>query len=624
MKATYTWFFKHIILNKFWLTCFGLFWGVLVQVVLYCNEPSKFTLQAGIEFVLVISSVIVALIIFYKPSFTNLITKKIIDNDYNLVLGLSSISKKLLDDAINESKENEEYVLVDQKFTEFQSDYYIKSGIGLINCDSFDLIDTPEMFKNFHKLKRVFISLGQDRLNIELAIKIIDVFLKKLNTDHPPAIKVIVHIENRALHELFLQNVLYKIKLGKDHETKIDIQIFSFYEEVCRKLFEEHSLESKDNQVINSNDDYEIVIVGDGFLTHELIYFIGTQAVFPNQNQLTINLVHPNAGLIKQNILNLFNGILNTINLKAYELDPNTFDFYVNDLWHSPKLSRVYLSDLNEDTNIERAIGLFNKTYFEKAIDGNLKVEVFFAAFNSKKIELILKNNIQSFANFYSFGQIDNLNLSKALLGNIYDQIAKAINLNHKNDYSSNKLISNKDSVWFESNYFDRESSKAQARHISIKLKALGLKIVHCKDESRDQLLKDNKKLLNSVLMREHEKKFSNDIDLYSNFESSEVAIKLDSDFLAELKNFSVSDLSLFQKVVNSEHERWCAYHFINGWSYSNIKDKKLRRHDCLTPLMNFNEKQMQTVLYDIHAVIYIPSYLADMNYKIVKNRYWK
>lgn len=76
---------------------------------------------------------------------------------------------------------------------------------------------------------------------------------------------------------------------------------------------------------------------------------------------------------------------------------------------------------------------------------------------------------------------------------------------------------------------------------------------------------------------------------------------------------------TLFEKLIRCEHNRWNAFHYLNGWKYAPQKDKKSKRHSCLKPLEEFVEPDLQiTVLYDIYSILYIPNYLANIGYQLI------
>jgi hypothetical protein len=79
------------------------------------------------------------------------------------------------------------------------------------------------------------IALGDDQKNIDFAIKLIDHIQ---GTNNKIEKRLIVHIENSELKELFNLNFLNLYDLNK---AKIDIKTFSYFEECSNDLFEKYS-----------------------------------------------------------------------------------------------------------------------------------------------------------------------------------------------------------------------------------------------------------------------------------------------------------------------------------------------------------------------------------------------
>ena len=85
-----------------------------------------------------------------------------------------------------------------------------------------------------------------------------------------------------------------------------------------------------------------------------------------------------------------------------------------------------------------------------------------------------------------------------------------------------------------------------------------------------------------------------------------------------EIKYLPLEYKTLFEKLIECEHERWNAFHYINGWEFSEEKNKGKKLHNCLKSIRDFKEKELQiTILYDIYSILYLPNYLASAGYEI-------
>ena len=76
---------------------------------------------------------------------------------------------------------------------------------------------------------------------------------------------------------------------------------------------------------------------------------------------------------------------------------------------------------------------------------------------------------------------------------------------------------------------------------------------------------------------------------------------------------------TLFDKIVRSEHNRWNAFHYLNGWNYNSQRNDDAKEHDCLQPIESFDtDAKKETYQYDIQALLFMPYYLAYSGFEIV------
>jgi len=255
-----------------------------------------------------------------------------------------------------------------------------------------------------------------------------------------------------------------------------------------------------------------------------------------------------------------------------------------------------------------------------------MKTRISFALFHAYKMSSKIDADKSSFKQFYSFGDVKAICTRDGLMDEKDDLLAKLIHKGYAEEYDPDFLYDLKDEKTFEgidkkwydaSKLSDKLSSKAQSKHISMKLKALGLRYKKS-EKSPQELLEQNRNLL--------DRKLKDDRDI----------LGLDNDFLQkyskqlpklwedknsiEIKYFPKEYTSMFEKLIRAEHNRWNAFHYLNGWTFNEVKSKPKKQHDCLKPLAEFNKHELQlTVIYDIYAILYIPNYLANAGFKIIK-----
>lgn len=212
--------------------------------------------------------------------------------------------------------------------------------------------------------------------------------------------------------------------------------------------------------------------------------------------------------------------------------------------------------------------------------------------------------------------------------------IAKLIHNGYGDEFKRENLSlieSDLNTKWFKiDKYSDRLSNIAQTKHLNIKLQALGLtkeKSSDCKqtilnnnikifDEVLDKLLQDDyKKIKVSSLKEFYEKIHKASLEFNNFYKNPRESYKV----IYFPKEFQ----TIFEKLIESEHERWNAYHYINGWEYIDAekKDKDKKLHHCLKQISKFDKDYLKmTFLYDVYSILYIPNYLANAGFEIKIN----
>ena len=568
-------------------------------------------LSNSLEFASIISASTIAILLYFKDVINLHIVKKISDNQHTVIFGLGEFSSTLLE---NEVLSNNRYIVFEKNIQNDKIEYFRKYGLGVVEGDALSSVHLEKL--NFNTMNYAVIALGNDRLNIELATNIIEYYIGKgIKT----GIKLVVHIINQDLNVLFHQKFIIQ---NKEEKGQIDIQTFSFYEEAAETFFEENFVDGESGKIMESSDDYYMVVVGNGELASNLIYQAAKLAHLPNENRLHIHIVDKEAQAFKRKIIKKYTGILQVLDIEAVNIDSNTIEYYQKrTLWFQDNLTHVIVCYDDEEKNVNIATNLFNKTYLSDAVDGVLETRINFAIFNAYHMSNKIDADKESFKQFFSFGDVKKICTRENLLDEKSDLIAKLVHFGYAEEYNPQELIdfnNNKKILkkWYDASHLsDRLSSKAQSKHISIKLKALGLKKISS-DKTSKELLLHNRKIFDAKLQNDRE-----DLGLSDTFlqKYSQELEKLYSGKYYDVKYFPDSYSTLFERLIRTEHNRWNAFHYLNGWSYDKVKSKPKKKHDCLLPLAEFKKPELQlTVIYDIYAILYIPNYLANAGYKII------
>ncbi len=632
----------------------------LLRFVISAMQKNIFlqSLSDSLEFASIIAASTIAILIYFKDAINRQISQRISNNNYTAIFGLGKFSTALLDNELEKNSKN--YIIFEKDIQNDKIEYFRKMGMGIVQGDALDSKYLEEL--NFETMEYAVISMGSDRLNIELATMLIDLYKEK-SIETP--IKLVVHIINKDLNTLFHQKF---IAPQMDSKHKIDVKTFSFYEEVAEKFFEQNFIDGEDNSIMKGSDDYHIAVVGDGELALNIIYQAGKIAHLPNENLLHIHLIDKDAEKFERKVIKRYSGINSVLKLHTYNMDDEAIEYYTKDegsVWNTKNLTHVIICYDDEEHNLNIATDLFNKTYLADAVDDTMKTRVSFALFNAYQMSSKIDEDKSSFKHFYSFGDVKAICTRDGLMDEKDDLLSKLVHFNYADIYtpkasynldgiieieelkklkwsdSKNNLtlkdyhyqfnevcrkfikvktaINNK---WYDSSRLsDKLSSKAQSKHIVMKLKALGLKYKVSK-KSPEELLEQNRNILDKKL--EDDRDTLNLGDAFLQKYSEELPKLWDENLKTEhpidIKYFPQKYATMLEKLTRAEHNRWNAFHYLNGWIFSEVKSKPKKQHDCLKPLANFDEPELQlTVIYDIYSILYMPNYLANAGFQIVE-----
>ncbi|MDO6774826.1 RyR domain-containing protein [Shewanella sp. 3_MG-2023] len=607
------------------IVCISAF---ILRFVMDSPFPKGMTNSVGsaLEFASIVSASVIAVLIYFKDAVNQQIVKRLLKREHITVFGLGEFNSALLSNemAVN----NNAYVIFEKSKQNDKLDLFRKFGMGVVEGDVFS--DEKLEILNFDTMQSGVISLGNDRSNVELATLIIQLYKERVKKEIAEdkcirPLKLVVHIINQDLNALFHQNFINPNNV--ENETlQLDIQTFSFYEEAAEAFFEGNFVDGEGREIIDSNDDYHIVVAGDGELALNIIYLTAKLAHLPNENKLTIHLVDVQASAFKEKVIKRYPGILNVLALEAVNCDCHTLSYFENDaLWFKDNLTHVVVCYDDEGRNLSIAADLFNKTYLEKAVDETLKTRISFASFNNYNMSKIIDADKGSFKQFFTFADVKNICTRENVLDEQHELIAKLVNHQYAEEYlptaqynlSDLSTLDEINRKWYNTlKLSDKLSNKSQSLHIDMKLKALGfLKIKS--DKTANDLLTLNLDLFHGALKSDRELLgLSNEFIQAYSLELPK--LWQEGGEPINISYFPHEYSCMLEKLIRAEHNRWNAFHYLNGWKYNETKSKAKKQHDCLKPLSEFVKPEHKlTVIYDLYATLYIPNYLANAGYEI-------
>lgn len=454
----------------------------------------------------------------------NLINYIIKNGNHIIVFGLGDNNKTYIDSELNDKNSISNIIVIEQNKDNLYIEEYKQKNVGIKIADGTN--STVLEYLNLDNSKQIIISVGSDMVNLEIATQILS--LKNKDIKNKP---IYLHIEDRSLRHFHKENGIFK---------NSNIKIFSYYEDASRELFEKYDIDGDGYELIHSSDSFAIVIVGNTNLAYEVIFQACIMGQLPNENKLTIYCIDKNVLEFQQSVELNFTEIENVSNIefKYIPLDVNSKEFYKHELWED-NITNVILCFENDQKNLDIAANLANITYLDNIAEDKLKAKILIAMFNADNLSETLKKNNHTFKNFFIFGQKIDINDREYLINEQRDKIAKATNFvyetvkpiakkeseNYEFEYSPREksTVFNAEERWQKLSYFKKESNRAVADHIKVKLKYLGIKYRKSNEKNKLKLLNMNESIFYSCLKDEY-------------------------------------------VLAKNEHSRWNTFHFLNGY----------------------------------------------------------
>jgi len=523
--------------------------------------------------------------IFFSKHFNNWHIKRIQKKPYELLIGLSEQNIALLE----KSYSGKPTIIIEKDKDHTHIEYFKERGFGVKALDANKAI----WLLDLTCVTRVVISTSNDRKNIALGKQLLN-FIKE-NKKQDEKRSIYVSIGNRDLSVLFKQNVI-----SNDDNINTNVFAFSLYENMAKKLFLEHSILGYQSKIIKDSEKFSMIVVGDSDLALEIVYHLAFLSTLPNENPLVLHLIDANASQFKCKIEKTFPNInlISHLSIEVTDIDNETLEFYQDKLWECENLTNIFIATKNEEKNLEIALNLQDTTYVKAIGHKRFKTKVLFALYHNLGLGEEINNNIDTFANFFTFGNIEETSTREILFDEDLDYIAKLIHLNYRGvkEIDRDEMYNN----WIGTSPHKRDANKTQALHIDIKLLAFGLKKIKVKRKNLADRLKNNREIFEHKL--EHSQEIKEELASY----------KLDY----FPKNFTERYID---SVARSEHNRWNAFHYLNGWSHNFVRNDEAKEHLCLLPLEVFPDEIKETYQYDLASVYNIPEYLAHAGYELVE-----
>ena len=594
------------------------------------------------QFIAFLAFSIVVLAGLFRDSLTKNFYKTIAGTNHSLVVGLGENNRVYLDSEYQEKQSNK-IIIIEPDANNPHIESYKEKGFGVF-------VGTIEDFTiNFTTLEKVIISAGDDRLNIDIVGEIKSKLDAQLDAEKLDITRfgckttIYVHLSNQNYKTIFHNSILDPKKI----ELPFEYRTFSYEDAAARSLFMQDTvLGNKVDTLMHSDEEFSVIVVGNGALAERVVYHLVMMASLPYHNKLNLYLYSQDSTAFIEKLRTLFFNFDSKIsNLELYGKDIN-FDrpqSWDSNLWTEQglkNLTQIYICDDNESSNLQTALTLHDRFYLDAKDESRKtkRAKVNFAMYHNLALSETINYDQNEFKDFYSFGDARKIFNKKSLIDEQHEKVAKLIHHGYGEKLSNSvKHYSNEEleTKWLKKTKFgDRESNRSQALHMHTKLEALRINVDY-EDKLYSLPIDSDKETYRDYLLgvKEGEPSYQLDIDkdaILKKFEElGGLVHKLYNDVEAKINDVEAKiidtifkqltdDNSLLSKLIIAEHERWNRFHFLNGWQEvpEGKKNKELKKHDCLKPLKEFNaaDKRM-TILYDLYSVLYLDFYLEEIGF---------
>lgn len=336
------------------------------------------------------------------------------------------------------------------------------------------------------------------------------------------------------------------------------IQPFSISERVSRTFFRKHSPDIYKPVVSEHDPQVHIAITGANTFSRDVIVQVARLGHFVNMKKIKISWIHEDNGLF-ESLLEAYPQLDKLIELRSYPQPDSNFNVGQIEEFHAEhSLSALYI--LNDADSV--SIGILNEV---SQIQTN----------DMLNVVLSLADPVGVINKWYSARELGNINLEKfnfieesftdrSIISEEIDILAKEIHKVHcarKN--GSTKMVSQK--LWEDLPIHYRNQARHQADHLEVKIRALGCDVV---DQNSAQV----------------------------HFEIEKQSEK-------------------FELLSATEHNRWMASQYLDGWVLGERDDAK-KMHPDLVPYSELSDDKKS---YDRDSVSNMSFLLKLVGKRIAK-----
>lgn len=471
--------------------------------------------------------------------------------DHVIVTSLNEKSRFLVSDLL---KNGRKVIVIAGIESSRKLDSLEKSGAVIIEGN----ISDEKFMKTIsaHKAK-YFVFVDDDETNISNAIHTYN-YLNKYELQNSKTL--FTHVSDDVKLKEFVELKLFEeILINNSNHSNCEIRIFSINERATRTIFQKFPPDMGQEVSCIEQQQIHTAVIGSDDLALSMIVRIARMGHFANLKPVKITWFHNNSEILSK-LKHSYPYLHKIIELKSFQTKGDLIDGeQLEKINNQHPFSMIYI--VNNDDNLSA-----------KILNVIAKIE----SNQLLNVVLTLKNPDGVLNNWYNAAELQNISLNKFNL--IEEAFTEASIISEENDELAKQVHEfylpplekrdpNKSShvEWDKLGFDFKIQNRAQADHIYIKVRTMNLEIVPNSDER------------------------------------SEVFIDEKSD--------------LYERLAETEHNRWMAQLYLNGWKYSEKRDDKKKLHTDLIPYDQLSEDVKD---WDRDAIRNIPKLLSKLNLKLV------
>lgn len=405
---------------------------------------------------------------------------------------------------------------------------------------------------------------------------------------------------------------------AKNEKQSVEMHIFNVYENSAKTLFRKHALFENQDIVSDNAEHIKLLIIGFGNTGEHILLYSALNAHFANSKQISITILDKDATNKVAIFLRRFPGVQRTCNIAAEDVDILSIDLASRNIHKN--FTYIVICFDNDTLNLSTAMHILDGCPKPCTIEGGIEMPLLAIRISkSSNVAKWVDANSDSFSNIACFGSVEEIASPDVIINKSLDYIAKVNHLVYSRVYDNiengqdmaietlaNNMktytqvdLSETELKWNLTgmDIFKQDSNRAQAEHMNVKLYSIGL--------------------------------------------TAKLAVELLSEEAHRIVTAEQAMMLLLEKqedLSRVEHERWNAFHFVNGWEVvpadrfpkGKNKDTDNKKHICLVSWdgLDFVSQTRRTVegnkaidykIFDRAHVLSIPYVLNNAGYAIYR-----